>query len=128
MDKNPHIFLIRANQNIQEINRYFDGTLNHCGPMVFASNQEQNESYTFEETLLHTDKLDFILATIKEVEAHESRSHWKITKNSKVNNKHKNIYGELNSILSIWSFKRKIFPDRRLIKQKFRLCAHKGIQ
>ena len=37
--KNPQIFLIRVNQHIQEINRHFDGTLNHYGPMVFAANQ-----------------------------------------------------------------------------------------
>ena len=31
----------------------------------------------------------FILAIIKEVETHESRSHWKLMKNSEVNNKQK---------------------------------------
>ena len=36
MAKNPHIFLTRANQQIQEINRRFDGTVNHYGPMVFS--------------------------------------------------------------------------------------------
>ena len=47
VDKNPHIFLTVSNKQIQEINRHFDGTLNNYGPMVFSSNQEQNESYTF---------------------------------------------------------------------------------
>ena len=46
VDNNPHIFLTRANQYIQEINRHFDGTLNNFGLIVFAKNQEQNESYT----------------------------------------------------------------------------------
>ena len=36
VSKNPHIFLTRANQHIQEINTHFDGKLNHYGPMVFA--------------------------------------------------------------------------------------------
>ena len=40
--KNPQIFLTRANQRIQEINRHFDVTLNHFGPKLFAANQEQN--------------------------------------------------------------------------------------
>ena len=40
--KNPHIFITIANQNIQEINRHLDGTLNHYGPMLFAANQEQS--------------------------------------------------------------------------------------
>ena len=44
VDNNPHNFLTITNQNIQEINRQFDGNLNHYGPMVFAANQEQNES------------------------------------------------------------------------------------
>ena len=41
MAKSPHTFLIRANQHIQEINRQFDGTLNHFGPIVFSENQEK---------------------------------------------------------------------------------------
>ena len=39
---NPHIFLTRANQHIQEINRHFDVILNYYGTMVFAENKEQN--------------------------------------------------------------------------------------
>ena len=39
---NTHVFITRANQHIQEINRHFDGTLNHFGLMVFVANQEQN--------------------------------------------------------------------------------------
>ena len=34
MDKNPHIFLTKANQQKQEIKRHFDVTLNHFGTMV----------------------------------------------------------------------------------------------
>ena len=36
---NPHIFITKVNQHIQEINRHFDGNLNNFGPMVFASNK-----------------------------------------------------------------------------------------
>ena len=68
---NPDISLTRAKQHIQEIDRHFDGTLNHCGPMVFAENQEQNVSYTFEDMLFQPDNSDFILSTMKEVEVHE---------------------------------------------------------
>ena len=60
MDKNPHIFLIRGNQRIQEINRYYDGTLNDFFLVVFLSNQEQNESYNFKDMLLQPDKSDFM--------------------------------------------------------------------
>ena len=40
---NSHIFLTRVNQHIQEINRHFDGTLNHFGLMKFAANQEKKK-------------------------------------------------------------------------------------
>ena len=54
--KNPHIFLTRVNQHIQEINRHLDGALNHFGNMVFAANQVQNESYTSKDILLQPCK------------------------------------------------------------------------
>ena len=78
--------------------------------------------------LLQPEKPDFILDMIKEVEAHEARSHWTLMKNIEVNNKHKNKYGNLKTILSFWSFKCKILPDRRLMKHKSRLCEYGGIQ
>ena len=89
VDNNPNIFLTRENQHIQEINRHFDGTLNHFGPIIFVANQEQNQSYTFKDMLLQPDNSYLILTMIKELEAHEARIHWTLTKNSKVNNKHK---------------------------------------
>ena len=64
--KNPHIFLTRANQHIQEINRQFDETLNYYGSMVFESTQEQNGSYTFKDMWLQPDKSNFILAMTKD--------------------------------------------------------------
>ena len=80
MDKNPQIFLTIAIKQIQEINRHFDLTLNHFGPMVFAENKEQNESYTFKDMLLQPEKSDLIIAMIKEVKAHEAISHWTLMK------------------------------------------------
>ena len=74
--------------------------------------------------LLKPDKSDFILSMIKVFEAHEARIYWILMKNSEVKNKHKNKYAKLKAILSIFYFKRKIFPDGRLSKQKARLCAH----
>ena len=67
--KNPHIFLTRENQQTQDINRHFDGNLNHFGPMVFVETHEQNESYTFTDILLQPEKSDFIIVMIKEVES-----------------------------------------------------------
>ena len=41
VDNNPHIFLIRENQHIQEINRHIHRTLNQYGSMFFEENQGQ---------------------------------------------------------------------------------------
>ena len=86
-----------------------------------------NPTY-IKDVLLQQDKSYFIMEMIKYVEAHEARSHWKLMKNSEVNNMKINKYGNIKTILSIWSFKRKMFPDGRLTKQKYRLCAHGGMQ
>ena len=73
-------------------------------------------------------KFDFIIYIIKEVEAHEYRSYWTLLKNSEVNNKYKNKYGKLKTILSSWYITRKRSPDGKLNKHKNRLCEHIGIQ
>ena len=73
--------------------------------MVFAENQEQNESCILKKIFLQLEKSYIILANIKEVEAHEAKKHWTLMKNSEVNNKNKNKYGKLKTILSIWYFK-----------------------
>ena len=78
--------------------------------------------------LLQPDKSYFIIAMIKEVEEHGYTIHCILMKNIEVNNKHKNKDGKLKTILSIWYFKRKRFPDGILMKHKSRLCAHGGIQ
>ena len=49
-------------------------------------------------------------------------------KKSEVNNKHRNKYGKIKTILSIFSFKHNIFPDVILMKHRSRLCAHRGMQ
>ena len=67
--------------------------------------------------LLQQYNSDFILFMIKYVEAHESRSHWTLMKDREFKNTHKNKYGKLKTILSIWYFKCKILLDGRLMKK-----------
>ena len=75
------------------------------------------------------DKTEFITAMLKEIDDHEIRDHWTLMR-------WKNIPPEcLNPttvksdiIMSIWSFKRKRFPDGQLMKYKARLCDHGGMQ
>ena len=45
-------------------------------------------------------------------------------KNIEVNNNHKNKYGKLKTILSIWYFKLNRFLDKRIIKHKAILCSN----
>ena len=56
-----------------------------------------------------------------EVSDHESRNHWSITK-------HCDLPPGKKTIMSIWSFKHKWYPDGTPLKHKARLCAHGGMQ
>ena len=51
--------------------------------------------------MLQPENSSFILAMIKEVEAHKVRSHCTLMKNSEFNKNHKNIDEEIKHILSI---------------------------
>ena len=51
-----------------------------------------------------------------------------LLKNSEVNNKHKNKDGNINIIVSIWSFKHKRFPYGILLKHKSIICVKELIQ
>ena len=48
--------------------------------------------------LLQPDKSDFIIAMIKEVEAHKAINHRTLMKKSEVNNNHTNKYGKIKTI------------------------------
>ncbi len=58
---------------------------------------------------------------IVEVSDHESRDHWTLTK-------HCDMPQDTKTIMSIWSFKRKQYPDGTLNKHKACLCAHGSMQ
>ena len=89
--------------------------------MAYAADISDNETYTFKEMLQQPDKNDFILAMMKEIQDHEKREHWHLFPRAKIPYGHK-------TILAIWSFKRKRFPDGTINKHKSRLCAHGGMQ
>lgn len=103
------------------INQHFDGTLNYISPLAFTADSSDNDTYTFKQMLQQPDKNEFILAMMKEVQDHENRSHWHLVPRS-------SLPTDKKTILSIWSFKRKRFPDGRIMKYKARLCAHGGMQ
>jgi hypothetical protein len=67
------------------------------------------------------DYHEFVFAMVNEVNDHKKRGHWTIMQccdmppNSK-------------TIMSIWIFKQKQYPDGMLNKHKARLCAHRRMQ
>ena len=71
--------------------------------------------------LKQADKAEFIKAMEVEVGDHESRNHWTLMSRSA-------MPSEAKTILAIWSFKRKLYPDGSINKYKARLCAHGGMQ
>ena len=77
---------------------------------MIASCQEKNKPYTFKGMLLQPYKSYFILVVIKEVESHDSISHWTFIKNIEVEILHKKIYPTLKNISSIWYLSINIFP------------------
>jgi hypothetical protein len=80
-----------------------------------------NETFNYKEALQQPDKIEFIKAMINEVANHETRKHWTLMKRCDLPNGTK-------TIMAIWSFKRKQYPDGTLNKHKARLCAHGGMQ
>ena len=104
----------------EKVNMNFDGTPNIHHPLAFASSLADNETYNLKEMLAQSDVADFVNAMIEEINAHESNDHWKLVPRSTI--------GDAKTILSVWSFKRKRYPDGKINKHKARLCAHGGMQ
>ena len=117
----PKTLYSKVVYHTQEINNHFDGTLNYINPLAYVTETSDNETYTFRDMLCQEDKNEFIMAMIKEIKDHEDRDHWHLFPRAQIPQGHK-------TILAIWSFKRKRFPDGRVMKHKARLCAHGGMQ
>ena len=105
----------------QSANMNFDNTLNALHPMAFLAEADNNDTYTFRQMLKQPDAAEFVKAMIKEADDHETRDHWEV-----IPRWQKPLADK--TILAIWSFKRKRFPDGRINKWKARLCAHGGMQ
>ena len=56
-----------------------------------------------------------------ELDDHETRNHWMLMLQ-------KDMPTEAKTIVAIWSFKRKRYPDGLLNKHRAQLCAHSGQQ
>ena len=118
---NPLDSLNKAVLHSQRVNTHFDGTLNSLHHAALTAAAGDNDTYTLKDVFKQDDKSEFIQAMMKEVNDHESRNHWTVLPRSAIPQGTK-------TILSIWSFKRKRYPDGRVLKHKARLCAHGGMQ
>lgn len=111
----------QATDTSHRINSHFDGTLNVCSTFALVSMHQNNDVYTFKEILKQEDKNKYIEVMVKEVKDHEERQHWDLIW-------HCDMPSNKNTILSVWSFKRKRTPDGTVEKWKARLCCRGGIQ
>ena len=89
--------------------------------MALLAEKENNESHTFGQLLKQTDAAGFIHAITKEADDNDSHDHWDVVPLWEKPS-------DVKAILAIWDFKRKRFPDGRIIKHKAWLCAHGGMQ
>jgi hypothetical protein len=71
--------------------------------------------------LREQDHTQFFKAMKVELADHEERNHWTLMEC-------KDLLIDTKTIMAIWSFKCKRFPDGTLNKHKARLCAHGGQQ
>ena len=116
----PQTVPSRMMAHMSLVNQHFDGAFNYFHPFALVSTTD-NDTFTLKDMLKQDDRADFIKAMVLELDDHESRNHWTLMPRSQ-------ILSQAKIILSIWSFKRKRFPDGRIMKHKARLCAHGGMQ
>ena len=88
----------------ERVNVHFDNTLNKVHHAVLMSGGDSNDIYTFKQMLQEPDRAELIQAMIQEVKDHEQRVDWSIVPRSTMS-------PDTEIILTIWSFKRKRFPD-----------------
>eukprot|EP00957_Ditylum_brightwellii_P130820 9979459-Ditylum_brightwellii.AAC.1 len=95
----------------------FDDTINSFSPIAFAANQQQNKAYTYKDILMQPDCKEFVVAMLDEIAVHAERNYWSLIKRSEVPESHL-VKGKVKTVLSIWSFKQKLFPSGDLMKHK----------
>ncbi len=102
------------------MNGLFDDTINDICHQIHAY-ATSNESFTYSQMLREEDHKQFFKAMEVKLAAHEERNHWTLMEC-------KDMPIGTKTIMALWSFKRKRFPDGTLNKHKARLCAHGGQQ
>jgi hypothetical protein len=98
------------------MNGLFDNTINDICHQIYAY-ATSNESFTYLQMLREEDHKQFFEAMEVELAAHEERNHWTLIER-------KDMPIGTKTIMALWSFKRRRFPDGTLTKHKARLCVH----
>ena len=117
----PRTTIATVCNHFETVNNHLDGTINSVHHAFMAANAGDNDVYTLKQMLQQEDKNDFIQAMVSEIDDHCKRDHWTVVPRSEIPKGTK-------TILSVWPFKRKRYPDGRIIKHKARLNAHGGMQ
>ena len=79
-----YIYFSRVLKHLEDVNTLFDNSINVFHAMMFAANQEHNETYNFKDMLRHDDCQQLIDKMMVEVNAHEDRDHWNLIKRKKL--------------------------------------------
>ena len=116
--KNALLALATHYGNIKQL---FDSTINECNNVIFNASVSNNDVYTLKEKLKLPDIKEFVVAMQKEIEEHQRRDHWETFWR-------KDMPSGAKTILSVWAFKVKRYPNGRILKHKARLNAHGGMQ
>jgi hypothetical protein len=102
------------------VNTLYDEKIN-CFSTLVQSSIASNETFNYNQALKQADFCKFIQAMIDEINDHEVRGHWALTKCC-------DLPQGTKTIMSIWIFKRKQYPDKTLKKHKAHLCTQGGMQ
>ena len=111
----PASYAQRVVLQAERLNIMYDGTINSVHHAFASMSGSDNGVYTLKDVFKQDDIADFVSAMLSEVKDHEDREHWSMIQRSQ-------MPAGAKTILSIWSFKRKRFPDGRVMKHKARLC------
>jgi hypothetical protein len=95
-----------AMDSYHQVNTLYDGTIN-CFSTMAQSSIASNMTFTYKEAMCESDYCEVVKAMVKEVEDHESRNQWTIMQLC-------NMPNDTKTIMSIWSFKCKRYPDEKL--------------
>jgi hypothetical protein len=102
------------------MNQLDDGTVNYMDACAFHATIADNDTYFYHQAMQQPDRSSFIRAMVKEVNDLFENDVWQLRRRSEL--------GAVQTIKTVWSFKRKRSPDGTITKHKARLCAHGGMQ